>query len=230
AEADLDRALTRVLGARFHLGEFDPPEQVSYRSIPTAVVRSADHRALALQAARKAIVLLKNDGLLPLAPSDLRSIALIGPHANRAYQGGYSGNPGNTISPLQGVVHSLHTWIEAESASELSSSVRVERNSGRAPAWLAFIRDGDFARYDPVDFGWAQGSTSLKMMVSAADNAVAGTITIRLDSQTGPIVGTCDVPKTGGWQSFREIDCGSAEITGAHAVVLQFIGPATGYL
>ena len=64
-EKDLDSALTRVLSARFRLGEFDPPEVVPYSSIPKEKLDSKENRDLALEVAQKSIVLLKNKGILP---------------------------------------------------------------------------------------------------------------------------------------------------------------------
>ena len=62
AEADIDRALGRLLTARFKLGMFDPPSRVKYAQIPYSVNESPAHRQLALEAARRSIVLLKNEG------------------------------------------------------------------------------------------------------------------------------------------------------------------------
>ena len=84
---------------------FDPPEQVPYAQIPYAVVDSAEHRALALQAARESIVLLKNEGdLLPLS-KNAGSIAVIGPNADdlQALLGNYNGTPSRAITPLEGI-------------------------------------------------------------------------------------------------------------------------------
>src|SRR5690242_6413415 len=68
AESDIDQALRRLLMARFRLGMFDPPSMVKYAQIPYSVNDSAAHRALALETARKSIVLLKNDNrALPLS-------------------------------------------------------------------------------------------------------------------------------------------------------------------
>jgi beta-glucosidase len=103
AEADLDRALFRVLRARFLLGEFDGAESVPYRAIQADVIESAAHAALARQAAQEAIVLLKNDGLLPLDRNTVRSIAVLGPHGNDVTLGGYSGSPDHTVSVLAGI-------------------------------------------------------------------------------------------------------------------------------
>ncbi|HQG44844.1 MAG TPA: glycoside hydrolase family 3 C-terminal domain-containing protein, partial [bacterium] len=100
---DLDRALARVFAARFRLGEFDPPEAVPYRSIPKERLDCQEHRALALEAAQKSIVLLKNEGVLPLKKEKSKSIAVIGPNAAELQLGIYSGWPNIQISPLAGI-------------------------------------------------------------------------------------------------------------------------------
>src|SRR5262249_7222957 len=83
SEADIDRAVQRLFNARFRLGMFDPPEMVPYARIPFSANDSAEHRQLALEAARKSIVLLKNENnTLPLR-RDLKSIAVIGPNADQ---------------------------------------------------------------------------------------------------------------------------------------------------
>jgi len=82
---------------------------VPYAQIPYEVVNSPEHRALALQAARESIVLLKNEGgLLPL-PRDLRAIAVVGPNADAlaALQGNYSGTPVGAVTPLEGIRRKL---------------------------------------------------------------------------------------------------------------------------
>jgi beta-glucosidase len=102
-EKDLDRALERVLSARFKLGEFDPPEMVPYASISKGELDCQEHRELAYEAAQKSIVLLKNNGILPLKKDKVKSIAVIGPNAAEAQLGNYSGFPNVWISPLDGI-------------------------------------------------------------------------------------------------------------------------------
>src|ERR1019366_4052899 len=81
-EAEIDTAVRRLLTARFRLGMFDPPKRVPYARIPYSVNDSPEHRALALETARKSIVLLKNEnGMLPLRKG-LKKIAVIGPNAD----------------------------------------------------------------------------------------------------------------------------------------------------
>jgi len=104
-EADVDTALARLLRARFRLGLFDPPARVPFSSIAPDVNDSPTHRDLALETARKSIVLLKNDGpVLPLG-SGIRSIAVIGPNADDVdvLLGNYNGTPSDPVTPLAGI-------------------------------------------------------------------------------------------------------------------------------
>lgn len=102
AEAALDAAVARALAAKFALGLFedpyvDPDETERFTNC-------AEHRQLALEAAHKAIVLLKNEGnLLPLDVANLRAIAVIGPNAADLHLGGYSADPGCGLSVLEGI-------------------------------------------------------------------------------------------------------------------------------
>lgn len=104
-EATIDRSLRRLFRTRFRLGMFDPPERVAYAQIPASVNDAPEHRALARQAAREAIVLLKNEGgLLPLDPA-LKTLAVIGPNADDAevMWGNYNGIPSRSVTPLEGI-------------------------------------------------------------------------------------------------------------------------------
>jgi beta-glucosidase len=105
SEADVDRALGRVLTSRFRLGMFDPPERNPYASIPMSEVDSPEHRKLALAAARESLVLLKNDGILPLDPSKTKKLAIIGPAAGMFQHGspGYHGSNGHLVTPQEGI-------------------------------------------------------------------------------------------------------------------------------
>jgi len=103
-EAELDRAVSRVLATKFRLGLFENPYVDADYAAKT--VNSPAHKALALKAAEEAIVLLKNDGnLLPLDPKKVKTVAIIGPNAADVHLGGYSRDPGpgNQISILDGI-------------------------------------------------------------------------------------------------------------------------------
>jgi len=103
-EARLNDAVSRVMRVRMRLGEFDPQEDNPYSRISTNVIGSAGHRQLALRAAREAIVLLENkNDFLPLDKTKLKTIAVIGPHADLFTPGGYSGIAKDPVKPLQGI-------------------------------------------------------------------------------------------------------------------------------
>jgi beta-glucosidase len=103
-EARLNDAVTRVLRTRMRLGEFDPQEKNPYSNISTNVICSPEHRQLALKTAREAVVLLENkNDFLPLDKTKLKTIAVIGPHADLFTAGGYSGIAKDPVKPLQGI-------------------------------------------------------------------------------------------------------------------------------
>lgn len=109
----LDDALFRVMRDRFRLGEFDPSEMVPYSKIPLSVICCPEHRKLSLKVAQKSIVLLKNaNNFLPLEKDKLKTIAVIGPHANIFTVGGYSGIALNPVTPLQGIINQVAKGTE----------------------------------------------------------------------------------------------------------------------
>jgi beta-glucosidase len=103
-ENTLDTALIRLFTARIKLGMFDPPEMVPYLKIDEKELDSAEHRAQARKLANESMVLLKNDGLLPLKPG-IKRIAVIGPLADqtRPLLGNYAGQPTRIVSILDGL-------------------------------------------------------------------------------------------------------------------------------
>ncbi len=103
-ESALDTALIRLFTARIKLGMFDPPAMVPYSSIDEKELDSAAHRAHARKLAEESMVLLKNDGLLPLKP-EIRKIAVVGPLAEqtRPLIGNYAGHPTHIVSVLDGL-------------------------------------------------------------------------------------------------------------------------------
>jgi beta-glucosidase len=114
-EADIDVCIKRLFRARIRLGMFDPPERVTFASIPYEVNDSDRHRELARITARESIVLLKNDRrLLPLS-KDIRSIAVVGPnaHDHGVLRANYFGIASHSITPLEGIrgLVSRHTKV-----------------------------------------------------------------------------------------------------------------------
>eukprot|EP00884_Botryococcus_braunii_P013666 jgi/Botrbrau1/222/Bobra.0022s0201.1 len=111
-EADVDVSVRRVLTMKFRLGLFDPAERQPYSDIPLSSISSQDHLKLAVEAATKSMVLLKNEyagkgPLLPLDISQIKKVAIIGPHANSSehlmghyYHLAY-GAPASVVTPLR---------------------------------------------------------------------------------------------------------------------------------
>ena len=106
-ESDLDRSLRRLLIARFEVGDFDDDKLVEWTKIPSSSVASKEHKQLALDMARKSIVLLKNNGVLPLSKTS--GILVMGPNANDSVMqwGNYTGYPTKTITALEGIRQQL---------------------------------------------------------------------------------------------------------------------------
>lgn len=100
-ESLVDAAVRRSLKAKFLLGLFDNP----YVDLDAAeqITNCQAHRQLALEAAQKSLVLLKNDGVLPLNAANLKTLAVIGPNATGLHLGGYSADPGHGLSILEGI-------------------------------------------------------------------------------------------------------------------------------
>ncbi len=137
-EARLNDALTRVLRVRFRLGEFDVPDRVAYSAITRSVICSPPHRRLALETARQSITLLSNRGnLLPLERGKLKSIAVIGPHADRFTAGGYSGVAKDPVTPLQGIRKraAADTNILYAVGGEIAPPTKSKDSAGAAPAF-----------------------------------------------------------------------------------------------
>jgi beta-glucosidase len=99
--AEIDTAVRRVLRLKFLAGLFEHP----YADARDAekITDDAAARALAVKAAQESIVLLKNDGTLPLAAQRIRTLAVIGPNAAVARLGGYSEVPAHSVSILEGI-------------------------------------------------------------------------------------------------------------------------------
>jgi len=143
SEADIDLALGRLLRTRFELGMFDPEEKVPYAQIPIDVNDSEPHRQMNLEAARKSIVLLKNDGILPLRKETLTKIAVLGPSADNmdVLLGNYHGTPSKPVTLLEGIREEAGPQVEVVYARGCDY---VGRNTFFAPA-LAKLNGADVA-------------------------------------------------------------------------------------
>lgn len=104
-EEEVDGAVSRTLAARFRLGLFDPPSLVPYSKITMHDNNTPQDRALALKVAEESIVLLKNEGVLPLNRDKIKRIAVIGPNADSKVMllGNYDGTPSSVVTILDGI-------------------------------------------------------------------------------------------------------------------------------
>ncbi|KAA0145948.1 hypothetical protein FNF28_07761 [Cafeteria roenbergensis] len=128
-------ALKAVFSTRMRLGQFDPYEDQPYRQIGLGVIHSDAHQALALDAARQGIVLLKNQGsTLPLKASSVATLGVVGPNANATTQmlGNYAGAPFRVVSPSQG----LASYATSLNQAAGCDTTLCESDSGFASAEL----------------------------------------------------------------------------------------------
>ena len=107
-EAEIDVSVKRLFEARIRLGMFDPEEKVAYASIPVSKVRCVEHVDLALRMAQESIVLLKNNGILPLS-KDLKEVSVVGPNAQNdvALYANYNGFSPQMVTPFDGILSRL---------------------------------------------------------------------------------------------------------------------------
>jgi beta-glucosidase len=181
-EADLDVAVVRLVLARMKLGMFDPPERVPYARIPYSVNDAPEHDRLARRAAQESIVLLKNDGVLPLR-KDTGTVAVVGPNADDVMTllGNYNGTPSRPVTILAGIRNAVSPGtrvLYARGTNLVEGRPDPRAAEAIGPAFLrpvpgssdrglsgAYFRGRDLegepvlTRTDPkVDFRWDRGA------------------------------------------------------------------------
>lgn len=166
--AQIDTAAYRVLRARMRLGLFDPIARNPYNYIQPDVVGSPEHQQLAAEAARQSLVLLQNDGILPLDQNEIHSIALVGLNASKHEFGDYSGVPLNTpVSIMEGLMARFDgtdvqinyaPWVRGNSAYSLLNSDHFEGaitmeyfNNPNLEGTPFAVTTTDFVYFDPAN-------------------------------------------------------------------------------
>ncbi|MGI6771970.1 MAG: glycoside hydrolase family 3 protein [Clostridiales bacterium] len=145
-EEDIDRAVLRLLTTRALLGMFE--EKEPYKDIPLEVIDCPEHQKLNRKMAQESIVLLKNDGILPLDPAQLKTVAIIGPVAQSysVLKGNYCGSAGEYITLADGIRRMLpDARINVVPGSELyrdKSESNCQPNDGVSQA-VAYARRAD---------------------------------------------------------------------------------------
>jgi beta-glucosidase len=204
-EARLDDALTRVLRVRFRLGDFDPFESVPYSKISPNVINSDANRAVALKVAQESIVLLQNRGnILPLDKAKIKSIAVIGPLADRVVMNNYNGKAGKTVTALQGIKDGVGTNTEvlytvgglvsltpskespekpiADRAAELQNAVELARKADVAVVFVGTTTAVELEGRDRKTLGLTGTQEELVEAVFAANPK-----TIVVEMSAGPL-------------------------------------------
>ena len=176
-EAGIDTAVERLFTARFRLGMFDLPEQVAFNRIPLSANNTAASRQLALQAARESIVLLKNNGALPLN-RNVHTIAVVGPTADmlEVLEGNYNGTPRHPVTPLEGMRKRFGSIAKVTYSA---GSILVEGLSTPIPAMYlrpsaSSTEQGLKAEYfDNVDFSGAPKVVRIDRKINFDWNRIA---------------------------------------------------------
>jgi beta-glucosidase len=182
-EEEISKAVSRLFLARFKLGMFDPDEKVPFSKIPYSANCSDENNYLAREAARKSIILLKNDrNTLPLS-KELKKIAVIGPNADNfeALLGNYNGIPKHPVTVLQGIRNKLEPGTEVLYAegSDLAEGIHnlvpipsryLETENGQQRIYGEYFDNAKlegkpvFSRIDDqVNFYWESHSPSPKL-------------------------------------------------------------------
>ncbi len=212
SEAEIDQSVRRLFTARFELGLFDPAAKVAYARIPFSENDSAAHRELSRVAAEKAMVLLKNDGILPLKKS-VKKIAVIGPNAAAlaAIEGNYNAVPSQPVLPLAGMEAKFGGQAKIRYAqgspyvSELALPVpRTALHPAKGSA--AFGLKGEY--FDNTEFSGKPALTRVDQQVDFDWNAAAPAPGVKAEAFGVRWTGTITPPAPGKYEfSFGLAHC-----------------------
>lgn len=223
-EADMDMALLHLFTVRMRSGEFDPAKLVPYSSIGTDVINSQKHVDLALEVATKTPVLLKNEVLssgkkaLPLDAASVKSIAIIGPQADKVELGPYSGKPleENMITPLEGIKDYLEEGGHDTQISFSSGANTTSLSNLFSVYYFETVKsDGTVKNYDATEF------------VAAAPG-------IALGSGLSPKLAVKNI-KDGDWTAYENVDISNLDkmsfslvVPGDGGIIEARVGSVTG--
>lgn len=159
-EEDITRAAERLMATRYRLGMFD--ENCEYNQIPYEINDCAEHNMLSLEAAKKSMVLLKNDGILPLDKKKIHTLAVIGPNADSKdmLNGNYNGTASRYITLLEGIYEAVE-----------DTDIRV------------LYSEGCHLYMNAVENGLAQQGDRESEAVSVAERADAVVLCLGLDAR-----------------------------------------------
>jgi len=221
SEFEIDAALRRLFTARFKLGMFDPASEVKYARIPFSEVDSPRHRALALKTAHESIVLLKNDGVLPLKPQ-VKRVAVIGPNAASlaAIEGNYNAIPSHPSLPVDGIAEALRgkaTVVYAQGSAYVSELPVVVPRTALHPEDDSKV-DGLKGKYfDNANFSGTPALTRVDKEIDFDWNAASPVPQLHKTNYSVRWTGVFSAPAPGNYQlAFRRgrcYRCGDQETT-----------------
>jgi beta-glucanase (GH16 family) len=129
---------------------------------------------------------------------------------------------GDPTDPPGGEGHDAYGLVEAESFDEQSGTAAEATTDSGGGQHLGALADGDWVRYDEVDFGSTAPTDFVARVASGAGDGVSGLIEVRLDSRSAAPIGSIAVGDTGGWESWRTVPGNVSSVTGVHDVYLTF--------
>ena len=168
-EADIDLALKNIFNLRFRLGQFDPDELCPFTKITQDRLCCEEHSGIALEAARKSMILLQNDGILPINKDKCGKVLVIGDLAEKNLADWYSGRPPEAIAPLE----AIREIVPEEKVITVGIHDKCAIYSDEESAWLRVYADGNIsydgdehtrAIFEEIDWGF--DSVSYRSIVS----------------------------------------------------------------
>ncbi|QOS78250.1 glycoside hydrolase family 3 C-terminal domain-containing protein [Paenibacillus sp. JNUCC31] len=188
---DLDRAIRNIFGVRMRLGQLDQTGLNPYASITESVLCAPEHGKLSYRAAAESIVLLKNEGLLPLHAKTLQKVSVIGPLADVVYTDWYSGTLPYRVTALEG----LRKQLAGAEVSFVDGNDRIILRTGDgkvitlgAEGKLVAAPEGSAETAEFIHQDWGWGSHTLR---SVKNN--------RYVSLTEQGIYQANAPEIGGW-------------------------------
>ncbi|WFR61904.1 glycoside hydrolase family 3 C-terminal domain-containing protein [Paenibacillus amylolyticus] len=189
---DLDRAIRNIFGVRMRLGQLDQSGRNPYASIPESVLCAPEHAKLSYRAAAESIVLLQNDGLLPLKPEALQKISVIGPLADVVYTDWYSGTLPYRVSVLDGLRNRLPqtnvTYTDGNDRIQLQTADGQVITLGAEGTLIAVHEGSTSTATEFIHQDWGWGSHTLR---SVNNN--------RFVTLTEQGIYQANAPEIGGW-------------------------------
>ncbi|WP_413376050.1 glycoside hydrolase family 3 C-terminal domain-containing protein [Alkalihalobacillus sp. 1P02AB] len=227
-EADLDKALINTFKVRFRLGEFDE-ERNPYASVSESKLLAKEHKQLSYQAAQEQVVLLKNDGLLPLNKRATESIAVIGPLADDVQVDWYSGTPSYRVTALEGIKNKLENKKVTHKSGNPLIRIRTAQtgsylgvNQSFNHALVANCKVEEAEVFEWTDWGW--GSQTLKSLSTGKFLTIdEGMITATADEARGWFVKESFqlIESSEGVYSLQSWDDKRVVISAAQSLVVQ---------